>query len=101
MSPRKPHPPRVPTRAQAPAPAPAIVERPDGYYWIGDGHLGEFGPFESYELARADRDAGSEQALAPTDTLQGVEQQTGVADWIDAQTGEPSEDGPATHLPPE
>lgn len=101
MSPHKPRHPGKPARTAPAASAPPIVERPDGYYWIDDGQLGEFGPFETYELARVDRDAGSEQALAPADTLQGVEQETGVADWVDAQTGEPSEDGPATHLPPE
>jgi hypothetical protein len=24
---------------------PPIVERPDGFYWIAEGDLGEFGPF--------------------------------------------------------
>lgn len=61
---------------------PPIVERPDGYYWIGDGDLGEFGPFETYELARSDRDGGSEEALTSSDTLEDAEREIGGAAWV-------------------
>ena len=47
----------------------------------------QFGPFESYELAQADRDAVGDEALAPGDTLQEAEREVGIADWIDAETG--------------
>lgn len=75
-----------------------IVERPDGYYWQApDGHQ-EFGPFESYEQAEADRDAFSEESLAPDETLQEIEQATGVADWLDAETGDSAEGESPPHL---
>jgi hypothetical protein len=77
---------------------PAIVEHPDGYYWISEGGLGEFGPFETYELAQADRDAVGDEALAPGDALQQAEREIGVADWIDAETGEPAEGASPPHL---
>jgi len=77
---------------------PAIVERPDGYYWQAlDSHQ-EAGPFESYELAQADRDAVGDEALSPGDTLQQAEHEIGIADWIDAETGEPAEGESPPHL---
>ncbi|HEY8710275.1 MAG TPA: hypothetical protein VIM34_20040 [Burkholderiaceae bacterium] len=77
---------------------PAVVERPDGYYWQApDGHQ-EFGPFESYELAQTDRDAVGDEALAPGETLQETVHEIGIADWIDAETGEPAEGESPPHL---
>lgn len=77
---------------------PAIVERPDGFYWqASDGHQ-EVGPFESHQLAQADRDAVSEEALTPGETLQEAEHEIGIADWIDAETGEPAEGESPPHL---
>lgn len=77
---------------------PAIAEHPDGYYWIAEGGLGEFGPFETYELAQADRDAVGDEAVAPGDALQQAEREIGVAAWIDAETGEPAEGASPPHL---
>ncbi len=68
-----------------------IVEHPDGYYWIADDGKQEFGPFESYELARTDRDALSEEAIAPGEALHEAEREAGIADLIDIETGPPSE----------
>ena len=92
---RTPPPVAAPPIESAP---PAIVERPDGYYWQAlDGHQ-EFGPFESYELAQADRDAVGDEAVAPGETLQEAEHEIGIADWIDAETGEPAEGESPPHL---
>jgi hypothetical protein len=91
-------PPRAQDDAAIESPPAAIVKHPDGYYWIADGGLGEFGPFESYELAEADRDAVGEEAIAPGDALQRAERETGVADWIDAETEAPAEGTRAPHL---
>jgi hypothetical protein len=71
---------------------PPIVERPDGYSWIGDGDLGEFGPFETRELARSHRDAGSEEALTPSDTLADAEREIGGSAWPAPPVGEPLAD---------
>ena len=69
----------------------SVVRHPDGYYWIApDGHQ-EFGPFETVEAALADMNAGSEEAPEPGETLQEAEQELGLADWVDADTGELAE----------
>ena len=78
--------------------AATIVERPDGYYWQALEPHQEFGPFETYELAREDRDAASAEALMPGATLQQAEREIGIADWIDAETGEPAEGESPPHL---
>ncbi len=77
---------------------PPIVERPDGYYWQAPQGHREFGPFERYELAEADRDAVGDEALAPGESLREDEQEIGIADWIDPETGEPAEGGSPPHL---
>lgn len=75
-----------------------IVERPDGFYWVAaDGHQ-EFGPFETAELARSDRSLADEEAPAPGESLQEAEQELGMSDWIDPETGEPAEGQSPPHL---
>lgn len=77
---------------------PPIVVHPDGWYWMAPGGHQQFGPFESYELARADRDAGDEESLVPGETLQEAEDEIGIASWIDPETGEPAEGASPPHL---
>ena len=92
---RTPQPAAASVIASAPS---AIVERPDGYdLQAPDGHR-EFGPFESYELAQADRDAVGDEALAPGETLQEAVHEIGTEEWIDAETGEPAEGESPPHL---
>ena len=69
----------------------AIMMRPDGYYWLAPDGRQEFGPFESLELARADWAAADEESPEPGETLQEAEDEIGIADWIDPETGEPAE----------
>lgn len=71
--------------------AESIVLRPDGYYWRAPDGKQEFGPFESLALARADRESADEEAPEPGETLQEAEDEIGIADWIDPETGEPAE----------
>lgn len=70
----------------------SIIARPNGYYWAApDGHQ-EFGPFNTVELAQANRDAAdTDTAPAPGESLQEAESEIGIADWIDPETGEPAE----------
>lgn len=75
-----------------------IVLRPDGYHWIPPDGRQDFGPFETLEEALAYRDAGDERAPTPAETLQEAEQELGVAEWIDPQTGEPAEGSCPPHL---
>ena len=83
----------VPDEANAP-----VVERPDGWYWISPDGRRQFGPFDSAAEARADRDRGDEQTPAPGETLEEAEQEIGIADWIDPETGEPAEGQSRPHL---
>jgi hypothetical protein len=88
----------IPERAGPADETPPIVSHPDGWYWIApDGHQ-QFGPFETYEHARADRDAWDEEAPTPGATLQEAEEEIGIASWIDPQTGEPAEGTSPPHL---
>ena len=68
-----------------------ISVRPDGFYWQALDGRQEFGPFEHLELALADMEATDEDSLEPDETLQEVENEIGIADWIDPETGEPAE----------
>ena len=76
-----------------------IVARPDGFHWLSADGRREFGPFESYEdaltdLESADEDAGAE----PGGLLHAAEDEIGIADWIDPDTGEPAEGHSPPHL---
>lgn len=69
----------------------SLVRHPDGYYWIApDGH-NEFGPFATAAEALADMNAGGDETPEPGETLQEAEQELGLADWVDADTGELAE----------
>jgi len=75
-----------------------LCERPDGWYWAApDGHQ-EFGPFSSRALARADRDRFDQQGVDDPETVQEAESEIGMADWIDAETGQPAEGQSPPHL---
>jgi len=75
-----------------------IHERPDGYYWTtSDGHR-EFGPFTSYDQARADRDRFDDRALEPGESLDEAEDELGIGKWIDPDTGSPAEGASPPHL---
>ena len=78
--------------------SPDVVEHPDGYYWQAHDSHQEFGPFESDELARADRDAVGDEALAPGETLQEAVHEIGTEEWIDAEIGGPAEGESPPHL---
>lgn len=74
-----------------------IVERPDGFYWLAKEGLLEFGPYESYELARYASSTGEEE-VAPVDTLHSAEREMGIVDWIDPQTGTIPEGSSPPHI---
>jgi hypothetical protein len=68
-----------------------LMHHPDGYYWITPDGKQEFGPFDSIELALADMQSASEETAEPGETLQEAEDELGVADWVDPDTGELAE----------
>jgi hypothetical protein len=87
-------------RLRQPAPAPVaqgeqvrIVQHPDGYYWLTELH--EVGPFATFDEARADMDAAEAadtSALEAGETLQRAEEDIGIENWIDPDTGSLSEE---------
>lgn len=79
----------------------AVVERPDGFYWVAADGRDAFGPFATAALARADRDAYDDSAPVPGETLEEAESEIGIAAWIDPDTGEPAEGQATPHLPPD
>lgn len=106
---KHPHPPPLRRRGAArvisehapEAPDEGFVCRPDGWYWLdGDATTG-FGPFASRAEAQADRDRYAEDDLSEGETLQEAEQELGLADWIDPDTGAPAEGWSTPHLAPD
>lgn len=75
-----------------------VVHRPDGYYWQDPEGTQEFGPFATLELALADMESVGEYTTEPGETLQEAEDELGVADWIDPDTGELAEGQSTPHL---
>ncbi len=76
-----------------------IVTRPDGFHWVSADGRNEFGPFRTWEDAQADMDgAGEEVGAEPGGLLHAAEDEIGIADWIDPDTGEPAEGHSPPHL---
>jgi len=75
-----------------------ILERPDGFYWSAPDGRQDFGPFETIDLARTDRDRSDGRSLEPGETLQEAETEIGISDWIDPETGEPAQGQSPPHL---
>jgi hypothetical protein len=96
---RKPAPAAPPAEAADDSGSERIVARPDGFHWLALDGRNEFGPFETIEDARADMLAAGEEAESvPGETLQEAEDEIGIADWIDPDTGEPAEGHSPPHL---
>lgn len=72
-----------------------IIAHPDGFYWVAPDGRQEFGPFASVEDARADMMSSADSNWAPGEALREAEEELGIADWLDPETGGPAED---THL---
>lgn len=70
-----------------------IIERPDGFYWQDKETGKEFGPFTTLLEAVADMEAvGAEGEVEVGETIAEAEDEVGIADWIDPETGLPAED---------
>ena len=70
-----------------------IVERPDGFYWQSKEGGREYGPFDTLMLAVQEMQSSDGASLEPGETVQEAEAEIGIAEWIDPETGEPSEEG--------
>ena len=69
-----------------------IVERPDGFYWQAKEGGREFGPFATLLDAVQDMEAGGEGAPEEGETLAEAEDEIGIADYKDADSGELAEE---------
>ncbi|HEY0917894.1 hypothetical protein [Devosia sp.] len=70
-----------------------IIARPDGFYWQDKETGKEFGPFATLLEAVADMEAaGAESEVEVGETIAEAEDEVGIADWIDPETGLPAED---------
>ncbi len=74
-----------------------IIERPDGFYWQYQGTDNEFGPFASLLEAVEDMKYNADVAIEPGESLLEAEDELGIADWIDPETGELAE-GSVPHI---
>lgn len=75
----------------------SIIERPDGFYWT-DSETGEtFGPFVSLVEAVQDMEYKDDSDYEPGESLEEVEDELGLAGWVDPDTGDLAEDT-FTHL---
>jgi hypothetical protein len=92
--------PEVPdTVADADDSSERIVMRPDGYHWLARDGRQEFGPFDTFDDALADMLAtGPDDLSGPGADLHEAEDEIGIADWIDPDTGEPAEGQSTPHL---
>jgi len=69
-----------------------LVCRPDGYYWQSAEGGEEAGPFATMEEALADMvPVDADEEAEPGESLEEAEDEIGIADWIDPDTGEPAE----------
>jgi hypothetical protein len=75
-----------------------VFLRPDGYHWLAPDGKQEFGPFETLEDALTDMQAVDAETSEPGETLEEAENELGIADWIDPDTGEPAEGLSTPHL---
>lgn len=69
-----------------------VIERPDGFYWTDVDTGQEYGPFDSLLEAIQDMEYNAESDYEPGETLEEAEDELGISDWIDPETGDPGEE---------
>jgi hypothetical protein len=70
-----------------------VIERPDGFYWQDKDSGEEYGPFPTLLEAAEDMEYNDESDYEPGETLAQAEDELGISDWIDPDTGVPAEAG--------
>jgi hypothetical protein len=70
-----------------------VIERPDGFYWQDKESGAEYGPFPTLMEAAADMEYNDESDFEPGESLAEAENEIGISDWIDPETGAPAEEG--------
>jgi hypothetical protein len=69
-----------------------VIERPDGFYWIDKETEEAYGPFPTLLEAVEDMEYNAEADKVTSDDLAVAEDELGISDWVDPDTGEPAED---------
>ena len=69
-----------------------VLERPDGFYWEERETKELFGPFETLLDAVNDMEYRDEGQPEVGETLSEAEDEIGISDWIDPETGAPAEE---------
>ena len=68
-----------------------IIERRDGFYWQDTEDGEQYGPFATLAEAIADMESAAEDEDAG-EPLEEAEDEIGIANWIDPETGQPAEE---------
>jgi hypothetical protein len=71
-----------------------VVEKPDGFYWEDLETKEMFGPFETLLDAVNDMEYRAEGEPEVGESLSEAEDEIGIADYVDPETGEPAEERP-------
>lgn len=69
-----------------------IIERPDGFYWQDAASGREYGPFATLLEAEQDMEYEAADDVVESESLEEAEDEIGISDWIDPDTGEPGEE---------
>jgi hypothetical protein len=69
-----------------------IIERPNGIYWEDTETGEEFGPFATLADAEADMEYSADSGFEPGEGVDEAEDELGIADWLDPDTGQPAEE---------
>lgn len=78
-------------KSAEPAEDAQIIERPDGFYWRDADTGVEIGPFKTLAEAVADMEAADAEIESDA-ALSEAEDEIGINDWIDPETGLPAEE---------
>lgn len=74
-----------------------IIERPDGFFWLDKASGETFGPFATLLEAVQDMEFNADSDFEAEDAIEEIEDELGLAAWVDPDTGELAEDT-LTHL---
>lgn len=74
-----------------------VIEKPDGFYWQDIFAEKKYGPFLTRFDAVQDMLEQDGNAEEEVDLSEAAEDEIGIADWIDPDTGELAEDS-STHI---
>jgi hypothetical protein len=69
-----------------------VIERPDGFYWFDTDNGAQYGPFPTLLDALQDMEYNADSDYEEGETLEEAEDELGISNWIDPDTGSPGEE---------